>query len=358
MHEPFLRAAVRFQSVLDCGSNYRRPWLSSAEQVSHYLHAFSSELKLMLVAGSKGWEAAEHQMKDRAARSLRMLCVSAKDLQTRFEVTPIPPRRSSVADLLEELKQLRQEFAEVELDLRSKTISVVTGDIELSGEHLGPFQIELRLERMRTHPDISAFAVEALEPHPAASSDDIVHPHVQAQHLCAGEATVPIAHALADRRLCDAFLAIRAVLETYNPASAYIRLEEWSGTSCQDCGRITDEDNLYRCEQCDARVCDRCYTYCDICDATVCRSCLETDAVSRRQCCPHCRRRCGQCARVVDVDNFHEELELCPGCRDEAEQSNEQENPDEPNDLDSHSGERCGAAGGESSDPAGKADGS
>src|SRR5678815_5899637 len=100
----------------------------------------------------------------------------------------------------------------------------------------------LYLDRMAEHADASALDIVAIDPNPAATSEDTTHPHVRDHQLCAGDATVPIKAALREGRICDAFLAVNAVLHHYNPGSAYVSLDEWSGTPCADCGRITDEE--------------------------------------------------------------------------------------------------------------------
>jgi hypothetical protein len=71
-------------------------------------------------------------------------------------------------------------------------------------------------------------AVEAVDPNPATNDEEVTHPHVKSNGLCAGDATVPIQAALQDGRICDAMLLVNAVLQHYNPASPYVSLSRRS----------------------------------------------------------------------------------------------------------------------------------
>jgi hypothetical protein len=59
--------------------------------------------------------------------------------------------------------------------------------------------------------------------------------------------TLRCAHPSAFHRLAGAFLLVRSVLLTYNPASSYVVLEEWTGQSRADCGHTTVPDELTGC---------------------------------------------------------------------------------------------------------------
>ena len=101
-----------------------------------------------------------------------------------------------------------------------------TDPFPLEGVYLGDFSIRLNvdlLEGGRT--DSSVFQVVALDPHPASPSDTTTHP-VRDHYLCAGEASEPIAAALREGRVAEAFLLARSVLTTYNRSSPFIALSE------------------------------------------------------------------------------------------------------------------------------------
>ena len=111
--------------------------------------------------------------------------------------------------------------------------------------------------------------------------------------LCEGDAAVPIRAALAEGRLCDFFLLVRSVLETYNPHSAHVTLNDWYGSPCYDCGGITDDDRGYFCEGCDHDFCEDCISSCRCCDDSRCVGCLDD--------CPHCDEpTCGGCLKTCN----------------------------------------------------------
>jgi len=184
------------------------------------------------------------------------------------------------------------------------------------------------------HASAHAFEVIALDPNPPDCADDVTHPHVRNGELCAGDATVPISQALESGRLADAFLAIRAVLETYNESSPYVALSEWNGRPCDDCGASVDSDDAYSCEECNQLCCGECISRYEICDSSFCQRCLAEDPQSGRMCCRSCRHRCGQCSRIVDAESFVDETGLCPECHEEhiqpQENDHEESHPDQP----------------------------
>jgi hypothetical protein len=299
--------------------------------------ALQRHFSLARHAASRGWHAAATQMQEQASDDLARLRQTLNESH-RYATTPTPRLRPTLRDVYDDLQQLRQEFdsATFELDPEDEggaKISVTTEPIRLDDIYLGEFEIVLRLERLDDHADSSAFRIVALDPNPAGGNESVTHPHVQDEGLCAGEAAVPIASALADGRFCDAFLAINAVLNTYNPSSPYVSLSNWSGTKCTDCGCFMDEDESCRCDGCDNEICGDCISNCDVCDRSRCRSCLEHDEVSGRYCCSHCHHHCATCKRIVDVDSWDEPSGLCPQClakRQEQEKAEQEEQASQP----------------------------
>src|SRR5450631_205892 len=105
-------------------------------------------------------------------------------------------------DLYQELNQLQQEFPKVTIEPQHHLLTALTDSIELEGICLGEFRLELHLDRLDKHADVSAFDVVALDPNPPYSSQDVTHPHVRDNQLCAGDATGPVALALREGRFC------------------------------------------------------------------------------------------------------------------------------------------------------------
>jgi hypothetical protein len=174
-------------------------------------------MELARVARGRGWAAATAQVEESACQELIQLeravqraIAQGATYSSRFQPVIQPTLRES----FEDLRQLQEEFEDVQLELVEGSISVTTEPIELEGMFLGPFEIRLVLDDLGNAADARAFEIIALDPHPASGNESVTHPHVQDQKLCAGDAAATISTSLRAGRLCDAFLAINAVLNT------------------------------------------------------------------------------------------------------------------------------------------------
>ena len=331
--DPILRTALQLQGRLercqDAPQRDRRRVLAGVEEQAT---ATLRRLSYSTLARQRNWLLAAQAAESSAVDALRQLqhVVNNALAHLQYQDTPTPAR---LRDLYDDLQQLEQEFGAVTLDPRHRLIAVATDSIELEGISLGMFRIEVHLDRLTDRPGAAAFDIVALQPNPPDCSEDVTHPHVRDRQLCAGEATVPIARALQQGRVTDAFLAVRSVLETYNRSSPYVALEDWHGRPCGDCGTSVDPEQASSCEQCGQVCCEDCASWCDICESSYCRSCLEEDVESGRLCCRSCRHRCGACNRIVDANSWVEETGLCPGCHEEriAEQEQEKEHDESDN---------------------------
>jgi hypothetical protein len=289
-----------------------------------------ARLRLTL-ARSRGWDGVAGKLQRQLLERLPRLQLAVQDVLDHRDA-PFPA--AALPLLLAELRQLHDEFEQVTIDLDDEgedRIAVTTDPIVLQGLALGPFCIELHLERMVQRSDSSAFRIVALDPNPSERNEFVTHPHVSDYDLCAGDATVPIALALAQGRLCDAFVLVNSVLHTYNPRSAYVPIEEWRAITCPDC-QCTDCESLICCEACGRAACDGCSGTCGVCERCCCGGCMEYDPVAHQDCCSNCRGRCEQCNRIVVHDDLDEQSGLCPQCL--AEQQPPQPQPEEnPHEL-------------------------
>ena len=333
--DPMFWAAARIVRHLARDAPESGGELAQWVQYTSERHAeMASAWRRIELARERGWHLAARRLHEDLffeARRLEggygELLRLQSDAQNRREnVTLLLPSLRAVVD---ELRQLSHEFEEVDVLPRRNLIVARTRPVVLDRIYLGPFAIELHLGRLNRRADSSSFDCVALEPNPAECNEDVTHPHVKGNALCAGDAHLPICEALRQGRICDAFLLVNGVLNTYNDSSPYVALEDWSGRSCSDCGALTSQDDMYVCEGCDSDVCDDCAGRCDMCDSTQCRSCLELDEVSGRSCCSNCCERCGECDRVIDCDSVDSASSLCPHClaerrRQEAEEESEQ----------------------------------
>ncbi len=220
-------------------------------------------------------------------------------------------------------------------------IRVTTDTIVLEGVELGSFAIEFQWSQLGSCSGSHCFEIVALEPNPACGQPGIVHPHVRDGDLCAGDASRPIAQALQNGRLGDAFLLVRSVLTNYNPQSPYVSLGEWEGVACSDCGSHMDHDDRFSCEGCEADLCDccsrccevcsanrcaNCITSCDVCDAVCCQGCLQPSE-SDRHVCPSCFMVCSHCAKPVPKDEINHPLLCCEECIETIEANDDSETP-------------------------------
>jgi hypothetical protein len=282
----------------------------------------------METARRKGWDrAAAHQ--ERAFLAALQACSQAAGALAEHwcdSARSLP----SFNDLYAELHALQEEFDRVEFDLANKTLAVHTASIVLEETNLGPFRIKLAWPQLTDRAGSECFDVVALEPRPASRDDGVTHPHVRGHRLCAGDAAIALQKAVAQGRLCDAFQMIRSVLETYNPDSAYVALDDWEGAACWNCSSHISGDDLWFCSDCDHDVChdciafcghcdryacDSCQTHCDECNGSCCRRCLQKSACSARRCCPQCLKTCLGCKAAVATSEIHAATQRCPLCR-------------------------------------------
>lgn len=232
---------------------------------------------------------------------------------------PLPTPRQ----IFEELNQLEEEFGGWNLERASQCLSVDTDPVVLEGIALGRFRISLELNRIAEGVTAHPLRIEALDPNPAAGSDHVTHPHVSDRVMCMGEATTTISSALRDGRLADVFLLVRNVLNTYNPDSPYISLDDWDGDPCLDCGDRVYGDNRCWCELCDRDYCDQCVGTCQDCNNTTCYSCLSTCDHCEDTFCNSCMKQCADCNESCCADCLDDDL--CPTCHEAKEPNDDNE---------------------------------
>ncbi|MCP4259366.1 MAG: hypothetical protein GY774_17925 [Planctomycetes bacterium] len=161
----------------------------------------------------------------------------------------------------------------------------------------------------------SPYCVVALDPHPAATDEDVTHPHVSDRKLCEGDGAVTIRLALEQSRLFDFFSMIRSILSTYNPDSPYVSLDDWHGEPCYDCGYVMSRDDIYYCSYCDHDFCSECSTYCRCCDEGCCVGCAEQCPYCEDHVCMNCMRECVECNSLYCSSCLEENV--CPNCKEE-----------------------------------------
>jgi hypothetical protein len=317
-----VKTAIRVQQAFVKLRNAR--WLvllNSLASLARYLKDLSLESKKLGISLTHNWFAAAQRCSTRISRSLDDLTYSlpgAKQLLSNRQ-KEVP----KLSLLVAELEQLKQEFGNIDHDSEHNSISVVTEPITLDDVYLGPFKIELHLDKLKDlYQDSPHFCI-ALDPHPAATSEEVTHPHVSSEKLCEGEGAAAIRAALEEGRLCDFFTMIRSILNTYSPDSPYIALHDWDGEPCYDCGYVINSENSYYCGFCDHGYCEECSSYCRLCDETVCLGCAGQCPHCEEMVCPNCISRCAECDGLCCKECLEENL--CPNCKQEMENENEEQ---------------------------------
>jgi hypothetical protein len=158
-----------------------------------------------------------------------------------------------------------------------------------------------------------------------------MHPHVKDEQLCAGDATVPVAQALAQGRITDAFCMISAVLHTYNAHSAYVGLDDWSGPTCGDCGTRPTRGEVYSCAGCGSEFCERCTSCCARCDSSFCMSCLSENEEGELIC-SDCARTCRTCGGRADANMLRRQDGQCASCVTDDDEVDDDEDDDADDD--------------------------
>ncbi len=295
-----------------------------------------NKLEMLLLNHRKLQGCQQHKWSNATAKLSQGLENNLRDLPFSIDQTlrmmhncqfEIPTLRQ----LVEELTQLEQEFGRIECNLKKLTLSVFTEPVELEGIYLGDFEIRLEIASLHELRDCGIFRIAALDPHPAAGNEGVTHPHVNDEYLCAGDAGNSLLQALAAGRICDAFLLIKSVLQTYNPLSPYVALSDWEGIACYDCGYVVHGDEYYYCEICDHDFCCECFSSCAKCHIAACRCCLKTCPVCELDYCESCLSSCVECDTEICESCLEDDL--CPTCKKESEASDEEESISAENEV-------------------------
>jgi len=259
----------------------------------NHLDQLSKESRKMSIALQRTWLAAADRCRVCVGNRLGELSYSISKVQ---KLTAAPQKKTTtISVIVGELRQLQDEFGDVEFDKSENTISVVTESITLEGITLGPFKIQLELNKLDQLYSNSPYRVIALDPNPAATDSSITHPHVNAEKLCEGEGSAAIRAAIEEGRICDFFTLVRSILNTYGADSPYVPLDDWNGTSCYDCGYIVSSEDRYFCYRCEHDYCLDCSSYCNKCEETICLGCGGQCSGCEEFLCLNCVSKCQEC---------------------------------------------------------------
>jgi len=263
------------------------------------------------LAELRGFRDAARRCRQRLREVVRSF---GRDVQVLLDdLDRIPTHRTapSLRLLYEELSCLFDEFGQVEINPERRELAVTTERIVLEEIDLGPFEIRLSWDELCS---CQPYRVIALDPNYPSCDDHTPHPHVQGASLCEGDGQHAIERALDEGRLGEFFVLIRQILRTYNDSSPYVSLDRWQGVPCIDCGDVVNEDDSYRCDRCESRLCDHCTRCCASCDVTLCADCTERCEVCDDRACGRCLEGCSECRTLCCPDCLTETL--CPACHE------------------------------------------
>ena len=273
----------------------------------------------------RGWFRAASKLKrvliSEVIQLTQQLVTLQQELESATAENPVPAIRSIFEDLL----ALEEEFGEYEIDLKAKSISVVTESIMLEGVYLGSFEIRLAFADLNSDSPFH-YQVFAQDPQPPITDDAVTHPHVQSDNVCEGDARMPIRRALEQGRLLDFFVLVSRLLRTYNPESPYVALSDWHSAECSDCADVVTTDEQTHCTSCENRLCRQCANSCTDCSSSFCHDCSTRCEICRDDCCESCLKECGLCGSSC-CSNCLDNEERCPIC--ETQEDEETYEPDQ-----------------------------
>jgi len=273
-------------------------------------------------AVNKGWFRSAEKLRSRVSRNL---CDFTHHLnQFKDLVNSAKTKQGKFADIFADLTQIEEEFGELKFDPKEKTVSVITDSIELDDIPLGPFEIRLFVDQMSRLYSDTPYKAIALEPNPAATDDNVTHPHVSSEKVCEGDGHIVIRRAIEQGRLCDFFTMVVNILKTYNPDSPYVALSDWDGVCCYDCGYTVAGDECYYCEDCEHDFCSQCSSYCQICDTTICLGCSFECPDCEQPVCQRCTATCSECEETVCKNCITEEG-ICKQCIEQRKENSNEE---------------------------------
>jgi hypothetical protein len=304
---------------------------SGFEDFSYRCAEAGKESHLFYAALEKGWLRSTARIIARTRRNLEDFSYRLHRFKELVDADEA--RMPKLSGILAELSEIDQELGEYQFNLKEKTISVVTEPVTLEDVYLGPFEIRLSIDTLQKVGTDRPYKVIALEPNPSGTDSYVTHPHVNSDMLCEGDGDAAIQKALEEGRLCDFFLLVTGILQTYNPHSPYVSMEDWEGSSCYDCGCSMSSEDRYYCEFCGNEYCTDCSSYCQKCDTTICLGCAYSCPSCNEPVCKNCTAKCKDCEQVFCEDCLNEEG-LCQDCQEQRKEDNDEEQ--EPEEQEAH----------------------
>lgn len=310
--DPEQRQFARLAAIIHGRLAARQGSLAGLDALERHWIRARGELRRLRHAQRRGWRHAQDDIQVRLQLSLGCLQGEIQQLLPQLrQLEPTSP--SSAHDIYRDLLALREEFDAFVWSKKHNKLSVTTEPITLEGRYFGPFRIELDIRQFCPQP---SYSVIAEDPQPAGGDSDVTHPHVQGDHLCEGEGTMPIRAALREGRLLDFFLIVNNLLHTYNASGPYVAINHWDGVNCADCGcGLDQDDDSYSCARCNRDMCDDCSRSCCGCGDGMCSRCSTTCQGCEDDLCRGCEQSCRDCSESFCSQCLFDD-ERCPSCHE------------------------------------------
>lgn len=307
------------QKLASLEKNMSVELLERLSTLAGHFKELTTEARRIALALNRNWLFAAKTCQENLIRILDEIPFNVETIKQLADTNKSDNSANvTVSQVFEELKQIQQEFDGFNFNKERKTLSVTTKPITLEDVYLGPFQIELHINKLAKLYKESPYFCIAIEPNSAANNNEVTHPHVSGNKLCEGEGYVAIKTALEHGRLYDFFSVVNSILNTYSPDSPYVSLDDWlGGADCYDCGTGIGEDDSYYCGFCDHVFCNHCSSYCRSCDESCCLGCGGSCPNCEDFVCHHCLKKCPECGETYC--QMCMENSICENCKEQIE---------------------------------------
>jgi hypothetical protein len=262
------------------------------------------------IATARQLPNAAQRLKAKWDDVLRQLTCAIR--QVAHHKDQVPPDVRSLSDILQDLQQIRRDYGEFDYFSDEHMLAVTTPKITLQDLDLGRFRIEFNILSLGRRARKSFYEIRTLDLRCAASNGGVCHPHVLFGHLNAREFAEPIRNAKLSGCITDFFSLIVQALQTYDPSTAYVKIDDWHKAFYSQCHAELPESEHLFCEGCDEYCCQGCQVQCPDCGKRVCQDCQSVCHLCGGILCSHCISTCalcgaGTCQKCLQAG-------LCPSC--------------------------------------------
>ena len=202
-----------------------------------------------------------------------------------------------IKSIVDELNTLISEFGGFSFG-DNLALNVKIGPFKIQEIDFGEFLAEVSLKKVgifNYDHSLKAFAISPKYP----INDNIhTHPHIRNNNICIGNGRSLISKALFENRLFDTYSIINSVLNTYSD-DPFLKIEAWTGISCNDCGEYYTDKDASQCDQCGKIYCPDCVTQCCSSSDYLCYNCKSSSFK-----CFYCNKRmCCECVLICESCN-------------------------------------------------------